>query len=475
MDFVDKFLNSITMYKLVLYGLLVISVYGVVLDYTRAFSLVVLVLVCYLTNYLFAKLFSAGVNSESAAISALILFLIMSPAANLPEMAILALSGIVAMASKFLIAPMRKHIFNPAAFGAFFIFIFNLGGATWWVGSFVMLPIVLPIGLLIVRKIRRFDLFVPFLISGFTSIFYFHGVLTEALISWPAIFFGTIMLTEPATTPPTKIKRVIYAVMIGLLFGSQFHVWQIIPTPEFVLLAGNIFSYIVSFKARLVLTLKEKSEIAKEIYEFMFIPDRKIIFEPGQYLEYTLPHKNPDIRGNRRYFTIASSPTEGEIRIGMKMNMPLSSFKNALSQMLPGGKISAGQLSGDFILPSDKNRKLVFIAGGIGVTPFRSMTKYLIDKNEKRDVRFFYAVKNAQEIAYRYLWIEAEAKAGVRTEYVIGKFIDEDLIKDKVKDWTERMFYISGPDAMVRSYKKMLLGMGVSRRQIVTDYFPGFA
>jgi ferredoxin-NADP reductase len=157
------------------------------------------------------------------------------------------------------------------------------------------------------------------------------------------------------------------------------------------------------------------------------------------------------------------------------MNKPPSSFKNKLSWMQMGDKIFAGQLAGDFTLPRDKAKKLVFMAGGIGVTPFRSMVKFLIDSGEKRDAVLLYAVKAEEEIAYRHLFIEAEAKIGLKTEYVVGKFIDEGLVKDKIQDWQERIFYISGPDAMVRSYKKMLIKMGVSRLHIVTDYFPGFA
>jgi ferredoxin-NADP reductase len=143
--------------------------------------------------------------------------------------------------------------------------------------------------------------------------------------------------------------------------------------------------------------------------------------------------------------------------------------------MQKGEKILAGQLSGDFYLTQDKNKKLAFIAGGIGVTPFRSIVRYMIDLGDRRDAVLFYAVKSEDEIAYRYLWIEAEAKVGLRTEYIVGKFINEDLIADKLPDFKERTFYISGPEAMVNAYKKLSRKMGVARTQIITDYFPGFA
>ena len=94
---------------------------------------------------------------------------------------------------------------------------------------------------------------------------------------------------------------------------------------------------------------------------------------------------------------------------------------------------------------------------------------------ERRDIALLYAVKNENKIAYRYLFIEAEAKIGLRTEYVISRLIDAALIREKLADWRERIFYISGPEAMVDAFKKMLRGMGVRRKNITTDYFPGFS
>lgn len=472
------------MYRLVLYGLFVISAVGIffgfsgILDYSGFFLIIsaaALLISCYISNLIFSKIFRVPVNSESAFITALILFLILSPAANFDEFSILALAGLLSMASKFLIAPLKKHIFNPAAFGAAAIFLLNIGGAIWWVANLPMLPIVSAVGLLVVRKIRRFDLFLSFLVAGLASIYYFNGIFAEALVSWPILFFGTIMLTEPLTTPPKVKWRIAYGILIGLLFGSQFNIWRIFPTPEIVLLLGNIFSYAVGFKRKIILEFKEKSLIAKDTYEFIFSPPKKLRFTPGEYLEWTLPHKNPDTRGVRRYFTIASSPTEKDIKIGIKIINPSSSFKTALSNLKKGSNIFAGQLDGDFILPQKKEIKIAFIAGGIGITPFRSMIRFLIDRGEKRDITIFYAVNNPEDIAYKDILSEAEKKIGLRTEYIVRQFISAELLKEKLPDWDERTFYISGPDPMVRSIKRILLNVGVARRKIVTDYFPGYA
>jgi ferredoxin-NADP reductase len=260
-------------------------------------------------------------------------------------------------------------------------------------------------------------------------------------------------------------------------------------TPEFALLVGNVFSYYFNLKRRLILTLQNAKEIAKDTRQFSFASTSgPILFKAGQYLEWTLPHSGADMRGVRRYFTIASSPTENDIKLGVKFAPKSSTFKQNLLSLKEGNTIIAGQLAGDFVLPKEENKKLVFIAGGIGITPFRSMTKYILDSGEKRDIVLFYSSKTYADIAYTDLFTEAAQRINLRSIYLVNEkegvpagfpievgFITPDMIKNKVPDYMERVFYLSGPDAMVTSYKKLLRGMGVARKNIKTDYFPGFA
>src|SRR5438067_12955651 len=108
---------------------------------------------------------------------------------------------------------------------------------------------------------------------------------------------------------------------------------------------------------------------------FVFKPSHRLAFEPGQYMEVTLAHAKPDSRGNRRFFTIASSPTEDYLNLGVRFYEDSSSFKKALSRIDGRTTIIAGQVGGDFTLPPDPRQKLAFIAGRIGITPFRRMWK----------------------------------------------------------------------------------------------------
>ena len=222
--------------------------------------------------------------------------------------------------------------------------------------------------------------------------------------------------------------------------------------------------------------------MSDDIYNFAFRSDKPFPFRPGQYMEWTLGHANADSRGNRRYFTLASAPTERAIQLGVKFHNPSSTFKKALAAMQPGDTILAGQLAGDFTLPKnsarDSARKLAFIAGGIGITPFRSMVKDLVDRGEQRDIVLFYSNRTESEVAYRDVFDEATQKIGLKTVYVMtdgGTRLNAAVIMREMPDWRLRTFYLSGPHAMTDAFTATLRGMGVPRTHIKTDFFPGFA
>lgn len=296
------------------------------------------------------------------------------------------------------------------------------------------------------------------------------------------------MLVEPLTSPTTKKFQIIYGIVLGILFYPQIHIGSYYLTPEAALLIGNIFSYTVSPKYKLILSLKEKIKIAPDIYEFVFNANKNFSFVPGQYLEWTLGFKNPDTRGNRRYFTIASSPTEKTLRIGVKFYPDSSSFKKNLISLETGSKILVGQLSGDFVLPKNNNQELVFIAGGIGITPFRSMVKYLLDNNSKLPVTIFYANKNVSDIVYEDILSDTEKKLGIKTIYTLTDLgnipknwngekgrIGEEMLKKYVPDYNEATFYLSGPHLLVAGFEGVLRKMGIKGHSIKKDFFPGYA
>ncbi|HSW88694.1 MAG TPA: RnfABCDGE type electron transport complex subunit D [Candidatus Saccharimonadales bacterium] len=503
MKYIDHFLDRITMYRLVLYYLIVLLGVAVVYSYLHilmypviniGISIGVLLSVSWITDRVFAWAFKAPTNFESVYITVCILALIITPINAKSGIVFLGWAAVWGVASKYIFAIGKKHIFNPVAI-AVVLTSFGFGqSASWWVGNAWMMPFVVVGGLLIVRKIRREDLVWSFFFAALVTISLFtvlnggdlFSVYQKVALHSSLFFLAFVMLTEPLTTPPTKKLQILYGGLVGILFAPQIHFFGIYSTPELALVIGNIFSYIVSPKQKLILQLKEKIKVSEGVLDFIFTPHKKMTFVPGQYMEWTLPHKRVDSRGNRRYFTIASSPTEDHIRLGAKFYNPGSSYKKELARLDDKTPMVAAQLAGDFTLPNNKGQKLVFVAGGIGVTPFRSMIKYLIDKNEKRDVILFYANKTADEIAYREVFDEAQKKLGIKTVYTVtdknalpsnwqGRVgrIDAQMIQDEVPDYLERVFYLSGPQALVSGLEKILSTIGVKKKQIKKDYFPG--
>jgi ferredoxin-NADP reductase/Na+-translocating ferredoxin:NAD+ oxidoreductase RnfD subunit len=511
LDWIDGVLNRTTMYRLVLYYLIGLWIAAIVLSALHVLpyepsavfvSALFITGVCLLVNEIFARVFKIQTNEESVYITALILALIISPldifrSGVFIETAFWA--SAFAIASKYIFAIKKKHVFNPAAFGVVATALFLGVAASWWIGTAAMSPFVIAGGLLMVRKLRRSDLVWSFSLVSITAILatnFGQGlalftILSRALFETPFFFFAFVMLTEPLTMPPTRSRRIAYGLLVGILFTPALHIGGVYSTPELALVLSNLFSYIVSPKQKLVLKLKEKNQIAPDMYDFVFTDPSTgsgqagMKFKPGQYMEWTLGHQKTDSRGNRRYFTLASSPTENEIHLGVRFYERSSSFKRALLNLDEGDAIAAAGLAGDFTLPKDKNEKLVFIAGGIGITPFRSMAKYLSDKGERRDIILIYSNRSAEDAVYQDIFVEAGRRIGLKTILTFTETapalwkgergrVNAALIARNVPDWRERTFYISGAHAMVAAAEEALKGMGVRPSRIKTDFFPGF-
>jgi ferredoxin-NADP reductase len=149
-----------------------------------------------------------------------------------------------------------------------------------------------------------------------------------------------------------------------------------------------------------------------------------------------------------------------------------SSFKQHVHNLKKGEHILAAQVAGDFILPKSEKQKLAFMAGGVGVTPFRSMLKYVIDFQQQRDIHLLYSASSKDQFAFKDLFGEAK-KFGVETTY-ITELVDKDKIKETIPDYSERIFYISGPYGFVKAVEDALITLNVPLHQIKVDYFPGY-
>lgn len=151
-----------------------------------------------------------------------------------------------------------------------------------------------------------------------------------------------------------------------------------------------------------------------------------------------------------------------------------SSFKKSLRDLKSNDTIEVSDLDGDFIV-DDLTRPYVFIAGGIGITPFRSMLKHLDHEGRMPSITLLYANRDEQ-VVYKD---ELEAIAARHPQLVIHYLfaparIDEASIRKDVSNIHAPVFYVSGPEPMVEAMGELLKGMGVSTDHIKQDWFPGY-
>lgn len=223
------------------------------------------------------------------------------------------------------------------------------------------------------------------------------------------------------------------------------------------------------------LKLTEKRQDVGDTTIFIFTPSEPLSFKAGQFLHYVLHHEPTDDRGSDRWFTNSAAPFENQIRITARFSgEKSSSFKKKLFSLKEGKNIEISLVDGDFTV-EDPNQEMVFIAGGIGITPFRSILMQLDHDKQPINVTLLYANRD-QNIVYKEdLENVAKNNPGLKIHYVFSpEHIDEQKIREFVPDLTKPVFYVSGPEPMVDAMGETLKKMGVVEDHIKQDWFPGY-
>lgn len=220
---------------------------------------------------------------------------------------------------------------------------------------------------------------------------------------------------------------------------------------------------------------------AANITTFFFKTEKPVSYTAGQYTELTLPHKHPDKRGTRRWFTLSSAPGGEFVTITTKFaDKDGSSFKRTLRHLKPGTEVYMAEPMGDFVLPKLIQTPLVFVAGGIGLTPFHSMLEWLAAANESRPIKFLYGVRSEDEIIFQ----ETFRKAGAEPTIIVSDpspawggergRLTADLIMGLEKPADDTLVYLSGPEPMVQALGKSLQNAGLRKDRLVSDEFPNY-
>ncbi|CAN5331768.1 hypothetical protein BH09PAT4_BH09PAT4_06850 [soil metagenome] len=229
-------------------------------------------------------------------------------------------------------------------------------------------------------------------------------------------------------------------------------------------------------------TFQKREALTDTIHTFWFKPDRAMHYTAGQFTELTLRHTSPDERGIKRWFTLSSSPTEELLSITTRYagDDKNSTFKKTLFALQPGAQVELADAMGDFVLPKLIQTPLIFVAGGMGITPFHSMFKWLADTNEVRPIRFLYAVSDEDDI----IWQDTLEKAGIHATIAVSRpseawgglrgQLDAKTILGIEKPTDDTLIYLSGPEQMVEALQKDLQAKDINKHQLVCDFFPGY-
>jgi ferredoxin-NADP reductase/nitrite reductase/ring-hydroxylating ferredoxin subunit len=217
-----------------------------------------------------------------------------------------------------------------------------------------------------------------------------------------------------------------------------------------------------------------------------------IDYTAGQYAFFKLDRISGDAKGPIRHFSIASSPTEQD-HILISTRIRDTQYKQKLASLKEGAKILVWGPEGDFVLHDDYSKPAVFLSGGIGVTPFRSMIKYATDKQLPIKITMFDSNKNQQNILYKeefdrwadqnknfkviYAVTEEEQEAinsnwsGERGR--IGKLmLERHLSKGEIGN---AIFYICGPPGMLKAMQELLQKeMQIPKDRFKVEAFTGY-
>jgi ferredoxin-NADP reductase len=232
--------------------------------------------------------------------------------------------------------------------------------------------------------------------------------------------------------------------------------------------------------------IKEKREVAKGTLLVVFdLLGREVDFTPGQYFWVTLldpPYD--DEKGPRRHISVVTSPNERGV-LGLCTRLRDSAFKRSLAELPIGAEVDVEEPKGNFLLPEETDQPYVFIAGGIGITVFRCMLRYIVEEKLPHRVTLVYSNRDRESAAFLDELQELEqANPNLRLVLTMTedpawegdkRRIDAEFLRDHLGDELQSFTYlIAGPPAMVDGVAGTLEAAGIPEEQIRPARFSGY-
>jgi len=218
------------------------------------------------------------------------------------------------------------------------------------------------------------------------------------------------------------------------------------------------------------------------VESFRFKPQEPLGFTPGQFLKLLFDKDNLNNQNLNKYLSFSSSPEKEYIEVTKRLSQ--SEFSQKLISLEPGQAVVFKAPLGNCTYKKEY-KKIAFLIGGIGITPVVSIIEYIAKKNLDTDVILLYSNRTEEEIIFHpeldkwannsninMIYTVTDIKP-VNTAFNFGK-IDKNMVTDKIKDFSERIFFIFGPPGMCKAMNNICMDLNVTREQIKTEKFIGY-
>ena len=236
-----------------------------------------------------------------------------------------------------------------------------------------------------------------------------------------------------------------------------------------------------------VVKLRGSEQVAEGTTAFHFEKPADFQFKAGQYIRMTLiDPPETDAEGTSRTFTIASAPYEEDLMIATRIRD--TAFKRVLKSLEPGSEVQLKGPFGSLTLHDDQSRPAVFLAAGIGITPFRSIALQAASLRLPHHLFLFYTNRRPEDTAFldeldglestnpNYHFIPTMTKPGDSKQSWQGEtgYVNKEMIARVVGDLKSPIYYSAGPPALVEAMKTLLLDAGVDGGNIHAEGFSGY-
>ena len=233
--------------------------------------------------------------------------------------------------------------------------------------------------------------------------------------------------------------------------------------------------------------LQSRQEVADGTMAFRFDKPLGWVFRAGQFLDMTLiDPAETDVEGDTRTFSIASGPDESALMVATRMRD--TAFKRVLKTMPIGTAVKIDGPSGDLTLQNDATRPAVFLAGGIGITPFRSMLVHAAHQKRSQRLFLFYSNRRPEDAPFleelqalqhdnpHYALIPTMSDMATSHRPWTGEtgLIDHAMLSRHLSGIVSPLYYIAGPPGMVKALHAMLTRQSVNNGDIYAEEFSGY-